>query len=98
VTRLHAVQLGFESQQGQGRDFFLHHLHTVSVLQLAFCTVGMGGVALSLGIKWPGCEAKHSPPHSLRIRIFGAVHLCGMVLRCKDNFALMLHIIGGLKQ
>jgi hypothetical protein len=59
--------------------------------------------ALSLGVKWPGCEADHSPPSSADVKNAWSynstptIRLHGVVLR--DNFtfthkiAIQLHLV-----
>jgi hypothetical protein len=57
--------------------------------------------ALSLGVKWPGCEADHSPPSSSKVKNVWsytstpAVHLHGMVLsyeKAQGQFYLYLYL------
>jgi hypothetical protein len=51
---------------------------------------------LSLGVKWPGCEADHSSPTSAKVKknvnlyIHSPIHLHGVVHR--DNFIYQQHI------
>jgi hypothetical protein len=54
--------LGFDSQQGQGIFFFT----AMSRMALGPTQPPIQWVpgAVSLGVKWPGCEADHSLPSS----------------------------------
>jgi hypothetical protein len=70
-NRLWAGWLGFHSWQGQ--EIFL--FSTVFRLALGPTQLPIQWAlgAFSLGVKWLGCEADHSPPSSAEVKNGGAV-------------------------
>jgi hypothetical protein len=63
---LYDQMIGVQFPAG-ARNFSLqHHVQTASGAHPA--SYPMGTRALSLGVKWSGCEAEHSPPSSAKFK------------------------------
>jgi hypothetical protein len=74
---------GFNSQQQE--EILLHFAVSRPALEPTQPPVQWVPWTLSLGVKWHGCEADHSPPPVLRSRmvelhLHSLIHLYGMVL------------------
>jgi hypothetical protein len=71
ATRLRAGQPGFNSQQGQ--EIFLFSVVSRPTLGPIQPPIQWVPGVLSLGVKWQGCEADHSPPCSVEVKNGGAM-------------------------
>jgi hypothetical protein len=66
VTRLRVGQLGFDSQEGQ--EIFLLATASRPALRATQPPIQWVLRVLSLGIKWTGYEADHTPPSSAKVK------------------------------
>jgi hypothetical protein len=72
------------------QDFSLFHsIQIDSVAHTASCPMGMGGRALSPGVKWAGHEADYSPPSRAEVKKVGDVpplcHVYVFMALCLTN-------------
>jgi hypothetical protein len=70
MTKLRAGRPGFDSQQGQWRDFFSprRRVRTDSWGSLGLLSSGYRGKGISLGVKRPGRDADNSPLSSAEVK------------------------------
>jgi hypothetical protein len=88
--------LGFESRQGLG--IFLFTTASRTALGPTQLPIKWVPGALSLGVKWPGREADHSPPYGAEVKECVELYLHspntptwrGAQLKHRDNFTLTL--------
>jgi len=88
VTKLRAEWSRVQILAGTGDFSLLQNVHITSRAHQASYSMG----ALYWGIKWPGCEADHSPLSSAKVKNYWSytytlpVRPCGV---CRSNFILL---------
>jgi hypothetical protein len=94
--------IGVRFPAGAG-NFSFHHLCVQTSSGAHQASYSMGTGSLSLGVKWPGREADHSPPSSAELKMRGDippllqyVSMVWCLVKHRDNFTFYLYQIWGM--
>jgi hypothetical protein len=100
VTRLRDGRSGFDSRQGQRRDFFSSSPNNILILRPTQPSMQWVQGAFIQGVKRPGREADHSPPSNTEVKNAWSytssppyVFMAWCLVKHRDNFALFLPLL-----